>query len=422
MLTAGQTLSLKIEKPAVGGRMIARANGQVVLVAGAIPGEQVEVTIERVTKGVAYARTTKVEEPSSDRRQPEFEPHCGGCLYAYVDYPRQLTLKAEVIGDALLRIGRLPWPEPVIVRASPPVGYRMRARLHWRQQRIGFFIEGSHQICDARPTQQLAESSSDVLARVARGLRDAGLQEAAEVELSENADASERAIHVEATAPFDVGCLSGLVDGSSLTGLTVSMGAAARPSLQILGGDPHVTDRVAVGDRVVTLRRHVLAFFQGNRFLLQPLVSHISQMIVPGSRVLDLYAGVGLFSVAAAARGASVTAVEGDQVSSNDLVANGSPLGVNAVGEAVEGFVRRSPPVPDMVIVDPPRTGLSREALDGVIRLGAAQVVYVSCDIATFARDTRRLLDAGYRLTQLDGFDLFPNTPHVETIARFSLT
>jgi tRNA/tmRNA/rRNA uracil-C5-methylase (TrmA/RlmC/RlmD family) len=166
----------------------------------------------------------------------------------------------------------------------------------------------------------------------------------------------------------------------------------------------------------------VLSFFQGNRYLLPDLVSSVADAIVPGDRVIDLYAGVGLFSVAAAvARHATVIAVEGDPVASSDLGVNVRELegAVEAVHQSVETFTARSRVVPDLLLVDPPRTGLSKEALAGVIRMAAPRVLYVSCDTPTFARDARRLLDAGYVIERMEGFDLFPNTPHVETVALF---
>jgi 23S rRNA (uracil1939-C5)-methyltransferase len=130
---------------------------------------------------------------------------------------------------------------------------------------------------------------------------------------------------------------------------------------------------------------------------------------------------VGVFAVSAAlARGVRVTAVEGDRVAAADLAANASAAGASlmAVHQAVEDFVRRTPPV-STAIVDPPRTGMSRDALNGVVRLRPQRVIYVSCDVATLARDARRLVDAGYEIERIDAFDLFPNTPHVETVVVF---
>ena len=113
-------------------------------------------------------------------------------------------------------------------------------------------------------------------------------------------------------------------------------------------------------------------------------------------------------------------AVEGDRVSAADLIANaGAYESVDAVRQPVEDFVAGSPPRPDVLIVDPPRTGLSREALEGVIRLQPPRVIYVSCDVATLARDSKRLVESGYRIEEAKAFDMFPNTPHVETVMVF---
>src|SRR5688572_24432197 len=126
--------------------MIAREDSQVVLVSGAIPGETVLARVERLGKGVAFARVVSVAEPSADRRDPFTDELCGGCLYAHVAYPRQLEIKGQIVADALTRIGRIPLSKPVAVAPSPADGYRMRARLHVRGGRIGFFREGAHEI------------------------------------------------------------------------------------------------------------------------------------------------------------------------------------------------------------------------------------------------------------------------------------
>jgi 23S rRNA (uracil1939-C5)-methyltransferase len=130
-----------------------------------------------------------------------------------------------------------------------------------------------------------------------------------------------------------------------------------------------------------------------------------------------------LFAIAAARRrGARVTAVEGERAAAEDLAVNaGNVNGVKAVHQSVETFVRSASPGADVVIVDPPRTGLSRDALQGVLRLRGRRVVYVSCDVATLARDARALVNAGYTIVRIDGFDLFPNTPHVETVVTFEM-
>jgi 23S rRNA (uracil1939-C5)-methyltransferase len=423
MLIPGQTVPLTVEKPAAGGRMIARVDGQVVLVADAIPGERVQARVERVGRGVAYAQTVSVEEASRDRREPFADPLCGGCLYSHISYPRQLALKSEVIADAFKRIGRLELRAAVGVAGSPEDGYRMRARMHVRGHRIGFFRENSHDVCDARATRQLLPATSEVLDRLMAAMRSLALDGVREVELSENVDASERVVFLDAAAALDDSTLERLAATDGLTGLGSAFGAY---------GSPYVTDALTIGDHSLTLRRHVQSFFQGNRHLLGTLVAHVAAQVPTGGAVLDLYAGVGLFAIAAATMcGASVVAVEGDAYAAADLQANAAASRgqITTVRSAVEhvaattlGASNRAgaPAVAGTVIVDPPRTGMSPAATDKVVSLAARRLVYVSCDVATLARDARRIIDQGYAIDRVDAFDLFPNTPHVETVVVFT--
>jgi 23S rRNA (uracil1939-C5)-methyltransferase len=406
VLAPDQTLSVTIDKPAAGGRMIARVDGQVVLVSGAIPGERVRVRIERVGKGVAFAETRGVEEPSPDRREPFADPLCGGNLFGHIAYPRQLEIKSQVIADAFARIAHLTLPSAVRVAASPEDGYRMRARLHRRGHRLGFFREGTHEVCDARRTRQLLPATCDTLDRLNAAITSLGIEDVREIELSENVDATERVAHLDTAQPLDPRVLENAL---SVEGLTPG---------------PYVTDVLAIGDARLKFRRHVLAFFQGNRYLLRDLVAHVTDRIPLGTQLVDLYAGAGLFSVAAAVvRGASVAAVEGDRFAADDLVANGAVSGGQVVTTkgSVETFVARKTGMPNIetILVDPPRTGMAREALEDMLRIKASRLIYVSCDVATLARDSRRIVDAGYAIDRADAFDLFPNTPHVETVVVF---
>ena len=414
----GTLLTLDIEKPAAGGRMLARHHGQVVLVWGAIPGERVSARVERVGKGVIYADTAEVLEASPDRRLDVGDWRCGGNVMAFVAYPRQLQLKGQIIQDALARIGRVPLSAPPHVIGSPQEGYRMRARLHANGGRVGFYREGTHTLCGVAQTRQLADATNEWIERIAEAVGSTALDGLAALELSENISGHERACHLELHAGVDASAFHALADG--LTGLSVSY--PDRAGVDIVAGTPVVTDSVGG----VVLRRDVRAFFQSNRFLIDQLVEHVSAL-VPAGPVVDLYAGVGLFGLSlAAARDSAVIVVEGDPVSGQDLAANAEPLGgrVRVERRSVEQFVaiardRNEDLTPATVIVDPPRTGMTKEALAGAIGLQPARVVYVSCDVATFARDTRTLLDAGYELEGLAGVDLFPNTAHVESIALF---
>jgi len=190
----GDVLTLDIEKPAAGGRMLARHDGQVALVAGAIPGERVAARVEQVRGGVLFARVEHIDKASPDRRSGEVDPGCGGSLYAHIAYERQLALKKEIVLDAFQRIGKLPVECPIGTHASPEHGYRMRARLHVHGHRIGFYREATHDLCDPSTSRQLLDSTLDVIAGVSKALVDGKIESGVSLDLSENVDASERVI------------------------------------------------------------------------------------------------------------------------------------------------------------------------------------------------------------------------------------
>ena len=424
MLTPGEEIAVAIEKPAAGGRMIARHDGQVLLVAGAIPGERITVRIDRVEKRLAFASATRVLDPSPDRRDGGPDPLCGGCVYAHIAYPRQLALKAGIIADAFTRIGRIPLEATVPVAASPEAAYRMRARLHVQRDTAGFYREGTHDICDARQTSQLSTDSMAAIDAVLSSLGDARA-DVVSLELSENMAADERAMHLDVRPDARAlePALERAIDAAGLTGCTAR--GQLGPLVRL--GDPAVADPISAltcgRAESGRLQRQPTSFFQANRFLLSDLVVAVLDATAPGHSVLDLYAGVGLFSVALAATGHDrITAVEGDRDSGADLKQNAAayPAAIRVVVGRVEDHVEGGRDSGDTVIVDPPRSGMSREAMDAIARCGAGRVVYVSCDPPTMARDARRLLDGGYTLVSLTGFDLFPNTPHVESVGVFT--
>jgi 23S rRNA (uracil1939-C5)-methyltransferase len=425
MLTPGATLTVAIEKPAAGGRMLARHEGQVVFVAGAIPGERVRARVSAVRGGVGYADTVEVEVPSADRRPVTIDPSCGGMVYVHVRYQRQLDLKSAIVADAFARLGRLPLDRAVPVHPSPEQGYRMRARLHVRNGRIGFFREGTHDLCDAGPGAQLLPETIDVLRAIEGRLRGARARDVQGIELGENVPATERAMLVDLdpdAGPASAERVLGMFDDERVSGAGMMRGRQPLASR----GLPFVHDTIHVScdddEADVQYRRHAAAFFQGNRYLLATLASAVVAR-VPRGPLLDLYAGSGLFGLAHAALGrGSVTSVEGDDVAGDDLRENALPLGdaVRVVTTSVEAWVTGSFAAGGAtILVDPPRTGMSKEACGAIGAAGAPRIVYVSCDVATLARDARRFVDAGYRLSQVDAFDLFPNTAHVETVAVF---
>lgn len=432
MIEPGRRIIVDVEKPAAGGRMLARHDGRVVLVSGAIPGERVTIQVERIAKGVVYGETTNVLTPSPDRRSATDDWRCGGNVLSHISYPRQLALKAEIVRDAFTRIGHVPLPESLDVVGSPEEGYRMRARLHAQGGRLGFFREGTHQLCNVATTKQLLPSTQAWIASAEAAIARHGLTGLASVEIAENIAGDQRVCHLELHAGVDPARFAPLAE--ALSGLSAER--TDRPGSTVITGTPAITDSLNVlrdgSGPVLKLTRDVRAFFQGNRFLLERLVRHVVGE-VHSARVVDLYAGVGLFGLSIAASGAdSVTLVEGDPISSADLQRNAEPFGdrVKVERRSVEAFMRSGAtrgsraPAPNYsdatFVVDPPRTGMTRDAVASIVEKTPARIVYVSCDPATLARDTRILLDGGFELRRVAALDLFPNTAHVETIATFS--
>lgn len=409
-MNRGDRYRLTIERPAAGGRMIARHDGAVVLVSGAIPGEVVEAEIEKVQRGTAWAAVRQVLERSPDRVEAP-DGACGGSVLAHIGYERQRQIKGAIIDDACRRIGKITLDGPVDVVPSPVDGYRMRARLHVRDGRMGFFREGTHILCDPATTRQLRGDSIEVIRSLEAALAAGTRAPVSDVEIAENVEATQRAIHFDLLPDADPSRLAGLARVAGVDGASCAHPENTR-TIELFGSTT-IEDHI----RGVALARHVRSFFQGNRYLLAPFVDYVLGFVGQGALV-DLYAGVGLFSVTARAAGAGpITAVEGDPFAARDLRRNAKDLTVLEI--PVEKYRARRGEAAT-AIVDPPRTGMSREAIARVLEIGAPRLVYVSCDVATLARDARVLIDAGYRIEAARAFDLFPNTAHVETVISFA--
>ncbi len=417
----GDIVELVIEKPAAGGRMLARLDGEVVLVAGVIPGERVAVRIDERRGGVRFGSAVDVLDASPDRRMPGADPACGGRHFAHIAYPRQVLLKQEIMRDAFRRIAHVDLPGELSVLPSPEDGYRMRARLHARGTRLGFYREGTHELCDPACSGQLHASSLAALERLSAALKAARLDDVRAVELAENCDLSERVCVIELSAEGRTDVAPDTLSSvEGVTGITI---ARAGRALQVRGADTVAdTVQLALADGrsgSLRLERHVSGFFQSNRHLLERLI-HRVLVHVPSGPLTDLYAGSGLFGLAHAATGrGDVVAVESDAISASDLRRNAEPFGraVATRFESVEDAVRDARVLAGRtVLVDPPRVGLSKSVTGALTEARPQRILYVSCDIATLARDVSRLAIAGYTVTHAEIFDLFPGTAHVESL------
>ncbi len=421
MLAVGTTVKVEVERPAVGGAMLARHEGEVLFVEGAIPGEIVSVRVHARTRSVAQARVVDVHDASPDRVEA-LDPACGGRDYAHIGRSRQRALKREQVIDVLRRIAKL--SESIVhdtVGDDRP-GFRVRARLHWDGQVIGFLRSGSHAACVGGVTDQFGPALLGELDRLSGIVASCDLPPVA-IDVSENIEATQRGFRLtlpRRRADEFVSRVNGAFEHVAMTseseGCSIVLGhALIVDAWAMLGVALSAAPSGSVG-----LQRQPHAFFQGHRYLLPRLVAEVGDRVT-ADRAVDLYAGVGLFGLALAARGlAHVACIEGDPTSGADLSANALPFGagVEVSHASVERWLAgRSLRPGTTVVMDPPRTGLSKEALAGLAGSGASCVVYVSCDPATFARDVGRLTSQGYVLGEVRPIDLFPDTGHVEVVA-----
>ena len=421
---AAPVIEVRAERPVAGGAMLAHDDGCVVLVTGAIPGERVRARVDARRRDVIHATVAEVLEPDADRRDGPEDSACGGQVYQHIRYERQLVLKSQIVRDALHHIGRFQEVGAVPVVGSPERGYRLRARLHLGRNGLGFLRAGTHETCDVAQTGQLLPETEQVVTALGErlGCSRAVRASLSHVDISENVAADERVVHFALKQRLEYRRLATATQVRGVRGVTVR---PARGGLDRIAGVPTVGDPVAalargVGNTSAVLRRHAASFFQSNRYVAPALVAAVCRRVPPGP-VLDLYAGVGLFAVTLATHGASaVCAVERDGIAVVDLMRNARPFGsqLQVVDARVESYLsRRTSPIEGTVVVDPPRAGLARGLVERLAALHAGTVVYVSCDPATLARDLQQFRDAGYDASDVQAFDQFPNTPHIELVA-----
>jgi len=427
-LRAGEVLEVVVERPVYRGQGLARHEGQVVFVPRGLPGDRLRVRVASVTSGYVRAEIEQVLAPAAgrvDARCPHFA-ECGGCAYQHLDPAAQAGLKQAVLADALRRAG-VAWDAPIPVRPSPPEGWRTRATLHLEHAReglrLGFHREGSHQVVDIARCLQL----SPALTGAARGLRDAlaarpGLARGVrDVELAESFDGGRLVASLEtALAPAAAAGLASIGEAvPALTGLGATAGEGRRRRFLLLKGDPHVEATV----HGLRLRAHVQSFFQANRFLVEALVQEVVDRTPAGGSVLDLYAGVGLFALPLGRRAEEVRGLELNPYAVEDARVNAAAAGLGPV-RVHQGDVRDMaewPPRPDeRVILDPPRTGAGPEVVRLLAGRRPSSIVYVSCDPPTLGRDLKAFAALGYAPDSIAGFDLFPDTFHLETVVRLS--
>lgn len=480
--TAPSTRWVRIEGLASSGEGVGRLpEGRVVFVEGGVPGDRVETVDWVEGQRMARARIGRLLEASPDRVEPRCAHFgvCGGCTWQQIDYPAQCAAKAQIVQDALERIGGLEIPGGLEIEASPePYAYRARVRLVEEAGRLGFRRRGSREVeaieacpilvpaLEARRREiasQLAPASDPALAptpdpeRVTARAAEPAAEP--EPEPEEPAIAPERARSRRRRRRSREWTLVAGAGGAVAGGRSGDRTAAReRVELEVLGErlrasassfvQAHEALRASLAERV---RDWALAPFEedgaaaeneaaspGSRIAEtsdEPEAFHASEASdlsdaphaskAGPERFIELHAGIGFFTLPLARAGAAGIALESDRSALADLRANLGRAGLAGRVEVLAGRVERRGDLAlrleraDVLIVDPPRTGLDRPVRSAIATSGPRRIVYVSCDPATLARDLRLLVEeGGYRMREGRAFDLFPQTPHVETVVR----
>jgi len=404
-----------------GGEALAYHAGHTVLASRVLPGEQAEVEETYTRKGVVHARPVRIVLPSAERVDapcPYFG-RCGGCQYQHLATAAQAPAKREILRETLRRLGRIVWDAEIPVHAGPSWNYRNQAEFKVAKNgngrpELGFFEAESNRLVAIDTCPILSPRLNAVLAELRGEYWAMFLENSREIELLAD-DRDEQVMltfrgqwnpqQTEALAAECLGKLAATVAIEQDSGVRVF-------------GEPHLTYRVGECAYQVS----PTSFFQRSRFLLPEFVEAVTGA-QSGAVAMDLFAGVGLFTLPLARCFGQVIAAESHPPAAADLAANARAAGgnVRTVTETVFDFLRRAAQMePDLVVMDPPRAGVDVTSLKLLLLLRPKRLHYVSCSPPTLARDLGFLVQQGYRLDSLELFDFFPQTHHIESFARLS--
>jgi 23S rRNA (uracil1939-C5)-methyltransferase len=428
-------VKLTIEKMIYGGDGLAHlpaddsGRGKTAFVPFVLPAEEIQARVTEEKPSFIRATAEKILTASPQRTEapcPYFQS-CGGCHYQHTPYQNQLQIKSQILRETLARTAKIEWKEDITVHAAEPWNYRNRTRMKLQHApfALGYYKFNSHELL---PVEQCPISSlliNKAIAVVWKLGRAAALDASiVEIEFFANANDDKLLFEIYLSTKGNDALLERSAAGlfkSLKSELPELSGVAAffqGPAAQSFGYE--AADSLLYETSLAKFRVSAGSFFQVNRFLINDLLTTATAG-ASGALAWDLYAGVGLFSAALVKSFERVIAVEAGAASADDLKHN-APRSVKPVQSTIEAFLnpKGKRPKPDFILVDPPRAGLGSKTAKQLAAVEAPQITYVSCDPATLARDLRVLLDAGYQIEQLHLMDLFPQTFHIETIARLS--
>jgi len=400
-------VKLTLDNPAYGGDTIGRLpDGRAVFVPFGIPGETVRIRIVVDKKKYARGELLAVLEPSPLRTESRC-PHyavCGGCHYQHISYDQQLVIKQKILQDQLERIGRLVNPNIEAMIPSPNnFNYRNHVQFHLsRGNKPGFIRANKRGILEITechlPAEQLNEFWPLLEVDSKSGVSSLGLRLGIEDDIL---------VTLESDHPFNA--------EFNIESLPVSVVHLSPDNSEVLAGSDYTI--LQVRDR--KFRVSAGSFFQVNTPLAEQMVKIIEEILPeqPGL-VLELYSGVGLFSAFLARRAKKLIAVEGSESAAEDFVHNLDEFeNVDLYQGSAEDILPNLSTEPEVVLVDPPRTGLHKKVISSILSLQPDLLLYVSCDPATLARDSKLLTDGGYTAEKFIPFDFFPHTYHIETLS-----
>ncbi|MBZ5702148.1 MAG: 23S rRNA (uracil(1939)-C(5))-methyltransferase RlmD [Acidobacteriia bacterium] len=428
-----EDLHFKVEKLVYGGDGLGHADGNTIFVPYVLPGEEVRAEIVTKKKTLIHARLLEVLTPAPERTAPVCAHYgaCGGCHYQHIPYDAQVRLKTEILRETLSRLGGIAWDGPVAHHVSPAAGYRNRAQWAVRslpQPALGYFQAGSSTVCEIKECSVLSPGLAEVFGQL-QALVTSGTLPGNLKEIEAFADSSDEKVAINAafTAFSKSGAeLAKILQRGVPRLASVLLNDQSSQKFELAG--PGFLTQEAGGFRYKVSH---LSFFQVNRFLIEELLESVTRGAT-GALALDLYAGVGFFSLPLTRTFKKVISVDANLAATHDLRANAEAAKVKIQWhhEQVDAFLRRPHARPDFVVLDPPRAGLGAEAAANLAKLGAPEIVYLSCDPATLARDlavltgspkSKQLLSGTsprYEIASVALFDLFPQTYHLETLVR----
>jgi 23S rRNA (uracil1939-C5)-methyltransferase len=430
-------MDVTIEKLIYGGEGLAHHEGATVFVPFVLPGEQVTVAPVEQKKKFVRGRVEQILLASRERiaaRCPHFGV-CGGCDYQHIPYDAQLRYKTEVLRETLRRLGKIEWSGEITTHgSSSPWNYRNRAQWKVRPLEnesadagdgsasgsdrlgIGYFRANSTALCAVEDCSII----SPLLLKTLLALREASATGALPRGLREIeafVDASDSKLLLTATF---AGFPSRAAEHAETFRRVVPEIASllfhdpSHDRMDLFG--PGYLDYEAGG---IAYRVGHFSFFQVNRFLVEELAREVVERDEGGRLALDLFAGVGLFSIPLAVRFERVISVESNPAAARDLETNVRGRGTIEVRTAeVERFVERTKERPELVVLDPPRAGVAPEAIQRIVKIAPARITYVSCEPPTLARDLALFVKGGYDCSEIHLFDLFSQTFHMESVVR----